>query len=294
MRGFVTLAVGNIKYYKLAANLLKSYRYSAKTPLPFAIVADRVNKYTCLFDKTILLTDYTASYMDKLEILNHPPFDENIFIDADCLVYQDINQYWNYFPLKGMSCFGKALPLTSHDGWFEIDDVGDYKHKVSYIPQMHGGIVFFRNDALTQSIYQTACSIANDYKKYRFKYFDNPADEPILALSMAVHNSKPIELSKSDRERAFVFYPTVCHVDMDIKKRRLSYQNNEGKVVDNVLLLHWQNVNTEKPSYKIEVKKLTNMPKIVFLVLCMWYYISYYLKQLLFKGWRGIKRRLIK
>lgn len=30
MRGFVTLAVGDEKYYKLAANLLKSYKRSTK------------------------------------------------------------------------------------------------------------------------------------------------------------------------------------------------------------------------------------------------------------------------
>lgn len=75
-------------------------------------------------------------------MLNNPPFDENIFIDADCLVYKDINRYWDYFPEKGVTCFGKALPLTSHKGWFEIGDIGEYKEKISFIPQMHGGVIF--------------------------------------------------------------------------------------------------------------------------------------------------------
>ena len=54
-KGFVTLAVGSEKYYVLAENLLKSYRYHSTNPLPFAIVADRENEVTKQFDKTLLL-----------------------------------------------------------------------------------------------------------------------------------------------------------------------------------------------------------------------------------------------
>ena len=45
-KGFVTLAVGDERYYKLAFNLLLSYRYHNKSSIPFAIIADRKNKYT--------------------------------------------------------------------------------------------------------------------------------------------------------------------------------------------------------------------------------------------------------
>ena len=34
MKGFVTLAVGNEKYYRLAENLLKSYKYKIYTSFP--------------------------------------------------------------------------------------------------------------------------------------------------------------------------------------------------------------------------------------------------------------------
>lgn len=208
MRGFVTLAVGDEKYYKMAANLLKSYKYNTTKSVPFAIIADRTNKYTRLFDKTILLREAECSYMDKLTMLNNPPFEENIFIDADCLVYKDINKYWDYFPEGGgVTCFGKALPLTSHEGWFEIGDIGEYKEKIDFIPQMHGGIIFFKKDELTKCIISTALSIAKDYKRYRFKYFENPADEPILALSMAINGSKPIELPDGEKDKAFLFTP---------------------------------------------------------------------------------------
>lgn len=281
MRGFVTLAVGDEKYYKLAVNLLKSYKHNTKERFPFAIIADRENQYTRLFDKTILLKDASCSYMDKLEMLNNPPFDENIFIDTDCLVYKDINKYWDYFSeyvAEGVTCFGKALPITSHEGWFELENIGEYKNKIKFIPQMHGGILFFKNDDLTKVIYKTVLSIAENYRRYRFKYFDNPADEPILALSMAVNNIKPIDLPQGEKEQVFLFYPTVRKAFIDMKMGKVSYKNGKGDLVEDVLLVHWQNINTEKPKYKIEVKKIDDNFKFVLFLLNIWYYLSYYVK----------------
>ena len=45
-KGFVTIATGQERYYKLARNLLHSYRLFAKDPFPFAIISDRENEYT--------------------------------------------------------------------------------------------------------------------------------------------------------------------------------------------------------------------------------------------------------
>ena len=56
-KGFVTLAVGDEKYYRLAANLLLSYRYHSNNPQPFAIIADRENSYTALFDKGVMMSN---------------------------------------------------------------------------------------------------------------------------------------------------------------------------------------------------------------------------------------------
>lgn len=39
--GFFTIATGDEQYYKMAHNLLRSYRHFTKNPLPFAILCDR-------------------------------------------------------------------------------------------------------------------------------------------------------------------------------------------------------------------------------------------------------------
>lgn len=53
-RGFITIATGKDLYYQLARNLILSYRLFCETPFPFAILCDRENECTALFDKVIL------------------------------------------------------------------------------------------------------------------------------------------------------------------------------------------------------------------------------------------------
>ena len=90
-RGFVTIATGDERYYILARNLLRSYRQNTATPMRFAVIADRHNQYTEEFDNAVILDNPTNSWMDKLTLLTSCPYDENLFLDADCLVYRDIN-----------------------------------------------------------------------------------------------------------------------------------------------------------------------------------------------------------
>lgn len=228
MTGFVTLAVGDERYYKLAANLLRSYRLNGNSNAPFAIFADRENQYTAMFDKVVILDAPHLSYMDKLEMLQRSPFEHNIFIDADCLIYSDVSLLLQNAGRGGVYCFGRELPLSSTEGWFLLDDIGEYREQIRFIPSMHGGIIFFSQDALTKKIYELSMKISSEYFDYRFKYFDKPADEPILALASAVCNCPPVELHNEETSAAFCFLPTVQIVKMNIRKQQLVYIDSNG------------------------------------------------------------------
>ncbi len=145
-RGFVTLATGIDHYYKLAANLLESYIFNTSSNrLPFAIICDRNNEYTKKFDKIVLINNPTNSYMDKIEMLNLAPFEENIFIDADSLVYRNIDDMFSIFDgMTGVRFIGRKLPLNSKGGWFQHENTGAYKKEITFIPSFHGGYSFLR------------------------------------------------------------------------------------------------------------------------------------------------------
>ncbi|MGL5351142.1 MAG: hypothetical protein ACRDA0_11405 [Cetobacterium sp.] len=252
-RGFITIATGDIKYYELANNLLKSYKLFRDEQIPFAIMCDKENEFTKNFDDIILMSNPTCSYLDKFQILVNSPYDETIFIDADCLAYDDLNKYWLYFEnASDVSCFGSSLSLNSKDGWFLYKDVKEYKQKLKYIPQMHGGIFFVRKSIGSKKIYNLCLEIAKNYHEYKFKYFEKPADEPILALSMAVCDFRPVE----NKPEYYVFMPCVKKINADILKKTLSYIKFSGEKINTCMLIHFQNLNTQKELYKFELDRL--------------------------------------
>ena len=194
-KGFITIATGKEEYYVLARNLLRSYRYFCKEPLPFAILADRQNEYTAEFDDVLIFENSAGnSYLDKLELGVYLPYNTTIFIDADCLAYGDLNKLFQYFEqADDFSCFGRVLPLDDKTGWFEYSNLGEFKSKVNYVVGLHGGIYYMRKSEMSRQVFETAKALVSDYPKFKFKgKFDTPGDEPLIALSMALNNCKPI------------------------------------------------------------------------------------------------------
>ena len=82
------MATGKRLYYVLTQNLLISYRLHNPDPQPFALICDRRNEITEEFDDVVIMDSPSFSFNDKLRLADLTPYDETIFIDADCLVRQ--------------------------------------------------------------------------------------------------------------------------------------------------------------------------------------------------------------
>lgn len=252
-RGFVTIATGKDKYFLLARNLLFSYRQFSENPLPFAIITDRENEYTKEFDDVVIINDSTYSYMDKIKLHRYTPYDETIFIDADCLAYQDLNKYWEYFSDAGdFSCFGQVFDINSKNGWFINEGLDEYKDKASFIPNFNGGVYFLRKSPCCTSVFEKAIYFAEHFSNYKFKTYGSIADEAVLALSMALHNCRPVDRFP----QSFVFYPIIRKISADIFKQKVSYTTKTKPEENKAILIHWGNYYTTKALYKFEVEKL--------------------------------------
>lgn len=194
-KGFITIATGDRHYYEIARNLLRTYRLACAKPLPFAIFCDEENEYTKEFDDVRIFENPTRSYLDKLEMFPLLPYDVNIFIDADCLVFGDINRLFDIFSkADDFCCFGRVLPLNDKTGWFEYDNLSEeLKAQIDYVVGLHGGIYYMRKTELCKKVFEGAKAFAKSYGDYKFKgRFSTPGDEPVVALSMAVNKCKPI------------------------------------------------------------------------------------------------------
>ena len=245
-KGFITIATGKEQYYKIARNLLRSYRYTTEAPLPFAILCEEENEYTKEFDVVRLYPKATRSYLDKIEMFDLLPFDINIFIDADCLCFRDINRLFDIFEdADDFCCYGRVLPLDDKTGWFEYENLSeDLQKQIDYVVGLHGGIYYMRKTQKCRSVFETAKKFTENYSEYKFKgNFDSPGDEPVVALSMAVNKCKPI---------SFNHHSIVCYwehennFNLDIKNSIATPKD----IGENYDIVHWGTRFTNSIPYK--------------------------------------------
>lgn len=249
--GFITIAAGDEQYYRLAVNLLHSYRHFSENPLPFAILADRENAYTAEFDDVRIFSQTRRNYLDKLQMFAYLPYDVNIFIDADCLAYGDLNSLFDVFrDADDFSCFGRVLPLDDKTGWFEYEHLGELKPQVSYIVGLHGGIYYMRRTELCRCVLETAQKLVTQYAQYKFKgNFSTPGDEPLIALSMALHGCRPIP---HDFTRILCYWEHQGQMKLDIAKGSAFAADADIRTT----LLHWGTRFTRTPLYRKQIADL--------------------------------------
>ncbi len=255
-RGFVTIATGKERYFILARNLLRSYRLHTNNAMPFAVISDSINEYTNEFDKVVHIENPTRTYMDKLRLYDLLPFDETIFIDADSLAFSDLNAWWAIFSEgPDFSGFGMCWNVGSGRGWFDPNNIGEYSGKVSFIPALQGGVYYLRRSQTCKDVFDLAKHLAEHYYEYGFTGFvDHVADEPVLALSMAVHNCRSFMNMPREGYSHVCNMPRTRDLTTDILKPLLQYKYN-GKTFYGEMI-HWGNNRTRYSAYRFEAEKL--------------------------------------
>jgi len=192
VRGFITLATGDDHYYYLANNLLKSYRFRGGK-YPFAILCDRENKYTSDFDKVVILDGVSKTYLDKFRILIDAPYDENFFIEPDCLVYQNIDYFFELFKdASDISSFGWNDASFAH---YLNEQLIKKRYGFDKAPMFCPGYMYIRNRKMGEGltdVYKDAmemCGYVNDHKEEHPNAFVGLTlrDDPIFSLIMKKH-----------------------------------------------------------------------------------------------------------
>lgn len=229
-----------------------SYRQFASVKYPFAIICDKENQYTKEFDDVILLKQAYGNYLDKLHLYDYIPYDETIFIDADSLAYGDLDEWWDIFTnADDFSLFGYAwTDLDSGRGWFVPKGIGEFRDKVSFIPDFNGGVYYLRRGKTCEEVFRLANYFANHFHEYEFTGFKNAADEPCLALGMAIQHCRPLDI----HDKGLVFAPSRKAIDLDITLPKAVWHKNS--VEYNIYLVHWSNYRTKLSLYRFEVEKL--------------------------------------
>ena len=126
--------------------------------------------------------------------------------------------------------------------------MGKYSDEISFIPSFNGGVYYLKNTEVCKHVFEIAKDSSRHYYDYSFNGFKEPADEPVLALGMAVCGCWPLNRSE------FVFAPKPKEIELDIVSGTAISMVNKQKY----RLVHWSNFLTEKSIYRFEVWHLHN------------------------------------
>lgn len=185
-RGVLTLASGPERFQQWAGYLQKSIsRFDPGCQL--AVVTDVPDSpYLRGFDQIIPFDPTRGEpYLQKLWLPEYSPFDETLFLDADCLVYRGLDHVWQS-ALAGPDV-GVAARVVDKPYWCSDLALLPEEYLCSSYVEHNGGLMFWRRTGLASDTFAEARDVyANHYREFGLHLFgERPNDEPPLALVMS-------------------------------------------------------------------------------------------------------------
>lgn len=274
-KSVLTIAVGKKLYVDMALNLAKSYLlWNKDNGIEFILVTDRLdlvkksNIYKNITIVEIETKDYDDGFAIKLHLDKFIKTPYTLFVDCDCLVYNDLSPVFEKFQNHTVSAIGKIC--TKGDFFGNIADL-IYKLNLAYMPKFVGAVYYVEKSPLASNIFKFARELKTQYDEIgliRLRNKEN--EEPLIALSMAKFNQKPILDDGSIK--ADVMSYTDLKTNLIYSKCELSNRNNfypTWLTINNSkpLIVHYNSSFTESYQYITEIFKLNffNLIKVKFI-----------------------------
>jgi hypothetical protein len=192
MPGIITIAQGEKRYIEMAKMLALSL-INTNPGISRAILSDAPeSEFKGLYDIYIPYDEsYGKGFVLKLNLNKFSPYEETIFIDADSLVVSSLDEMIALCKPYSFVVFGNQ---TNSGEWY-MDVAGICrKFNVPSIPLFNGGVYYFRKDAVTNNIYNTARQLKDQYADIGMESFRGMlADEPLMAVALAINQVEAVD-----------------------------------------------------------------------------------------------------
>lgn len=195
-KNIITLATGKKFYFDLAINLARSFVvWNKHAGIDFYIATDlnyELPDDLAGYIKIISLkpNQYGLGFSPKIHLDKIAPPGRTLFIDSDCLIFDNLLNVFERFEGKTVSVVGSHI---SSGEWFGNIDIICKKFNLPHIPKFNGGLYYLENGPETTEIYKSAREIEKNYDEIGFvKLRNRPNDEVIMALAMQIHNQTPV------------------------------------------------------------------------------------------------------
>jgi hypothetical protein len=225
--GLITIAIGKM-YISQAKYLALSAILNAPRVIR-AVITDSPESLAAYYD---LIIPYNPEYGDpfatKTRLYVYTPFEKTLYMDADSLVINAIDSYWDY--LADNSFVYNGTLLTEGKWYVNIGETIKRTTGVTWLPKFNSGMFLFKKDSITKQIFDIAYDylIHQNERNIAVDFFRGKMlpDEPFLAIALAKNNILPVE----DYGRFSRTLINAEEIHIDVIKRIASFYKN-GKFV---------------------------------------------------------------
>lgn len=204
-QGYITLATGPRQYLEMAINLLLSLKHNDPTR-EVCLVIDEGSQLPPEYQNLVQHIAYLSpkdgfhGCLNKLRLHELSPFDETMFVDADCLlVKSDMDRHWAKFSCDGFNIAGGKV-TNGHWYSFEVPNVIRTLN-IPYMVKMNSGVFYFRKGELSNRFFDTTHQLVSQHKKMLGTFHRNKvqlADEPFIGAAMGIHQIQPISYAPEE------------------------------------------------------------------------------------------------
>lgn len=156
-QGYVTLATGDRKYLEMAANFAASIKVMDPKRRVCLVhdFADALDPALAAFFDDLVPIPRDARYphvMNKIRLFEASPYDQTMFVDADCLLMKhDVDRYWAHAAQHFFCITGTPERRGEWKG-IMIEDVLR-KRGIDYMIVMNAGVFYFDHSEASRTFF---------------------------------------------------------------------------------------------------------------------------------------------
>ena len=265
-RAVLTLAAGKPVYWGMAINLARSFLWWHKqSDIRFCLVTDfQYELPKDLSGSEILRVPpdkLRRGFSAKLQLDELSPASKTLFVDADCLVFGNLESVFARFAGRPVSVVGGSL---SSGEWFGNVESICRRFGLTELPFFNGGIYYLESGSLSSQTYYGARELEKHYDEIGLKRLrDRPNDELLMAISMSLQGLKAFP-----EDGTIVSAPQACPAELEVSvlrgRSRLvnppppdpRHQSWYPFHVVHPLIVHFLGDHTSGWRYRAEARKL--------------------------------------
>jgi hypothetical protein len=203
-----------------------------------------------VYDGIVVKENFTCTTVDKLSVFTDTPFDETIFIDADCSVVNDLNYLFDVFAENGseISGIGGRTELDTGKKGIQFGQKAIQSFRIMHdYPNFNGGVYYYKKSETGVACVDFMMNeLLPNYDSYELLGWKDSIkyDEPLVIVGMLKYKMKPVPV-EMDIMR-LVHDPET--VKWDVNKHICSYRWYSDMVSPSII--HWKVGGTETYVYE--------------------------------------------